>query len=146
MPRNFFLIPVSLRWHESYKNVLVSQIKTLDLLINTTLVHFYEKIFLEEQNSTLLKICKYSHLSYLHCSKHLIEQREAKNCRNFKLQGTWVNWWSENCFIRQSLTKCVETNWRNQVKKDFYRKCNSWFCPIFLRYCQVFVFGTEIGH
>ena len=56
--------------------------------------------------------------------------RETQNCQNCNFQMVWAEWWSENCFLRQSLTKYVKTNLWNQVKNEFYQKFNSWFCSI----------------
>ena len=49
-------------------------------------------------------------------------------------------------YLRQSLTKYVETNLRNWVRWDFYGKIKSWFCSILLRYFKKRDFALGYGH
>ena len=45
----------------------------------------------------------------------------------------------------QSLTKYVKTNFRNQIKLNFYKKFNSWFGSFFVCYYNIFNFSNTPG-
>ena len=69
--------------------------------------------------------------------------RDAKNCRYCNFQGFWNQLQIQKCFLRQSLTKYLETNLRNKVKQNLYEKFHGSFCQIFLRYCPIYIFRKE---
>ena len=69
--------------------------------------------------------------------------RDAKNCRYCNFQGFWNQLQIQKCFLRQSLTKYLETNLRNKVKQNLYEKFHGSSCSIFLRYCPIYIFGKE---
>ena len=69
--------------------------------------------------------------------------RDAKNCRYCNFQGFWNQLQIQKCFLRQSLTKYLETNLRNKVKQNLYEKFHGSFCSIFLRYCPIYIFWKE---
>ena len=71
-------------------------------------------------NFYFLKNVKYSCLSHLCCSEYQVWQwgclGDTENWQDCNFQVVWSDLWTVNCFLRQPLTRYVESNLQNQVK------------------------------